>query len=61
MLDHYSHIRLGAKRKALDALSQGGHVTNRVTNVVGENLPSQQVVDNAGMGDGTRTRERITV
>ena len=43
MLEHYSHIRLDAKRQAVEALSQrgktGGHVTNHVTNVVTEDLP----------------------
>lgn len=38
MLEHYSHIRLDAKRQAVEALSQrgkaGGHVTNHVTNQV---------------------------
>jgi len=36
MLEHYSHIRLDAKRQAVEALSQGGkgegHVTKHVTN-----------------------------
>jgi integrase len=43
MLEHYSHIRLDAKRQAVEALSQrgktGGHVTNHVTNGVAEDLP----------------------
>jgi integrase len=38
MLEHYSHVRLEAKRRAVDALSQGGkpgsHVTKHVTNDV---------------------------
>jgi hypothetical protein len=38
MLEHYSHIRLQAKRRAVEVLSQkgksGGHVTNHVTNEV---------------------------
>jgi hypothetical protein len=42
MLEHYSHIRLDAKRQAVEALSQtgkaSGHVTNHVTNGVGEAL-----------------------
>ena len=36
MLEHYSHIRLEAKRRAVEMLSQkgrsGSHVTNHVTN-----------------------------
>jgi len=40
MLDHYSHVRLDAKRNALDCLSQsdntGGYVTKRVTNPTGD-------------------------
>ena len=43
MLEHYSHIRLDAKRQAVEALSQrgktDGHVTNHVTNVVGSRSP----------------------
>ncbi|SRR6266849_1593932 len=43
MLEHYSHIRLDAKRQAVEALSQmgkaSGHVTNHVTNEVAEDLP----------------------
>jgi integrase len=43
MLEHYSHIRLDAKRQAVEALSQRGktrgHVTNHVTNGVAEDLP----------------------
>jgi len=43
MLEHYSHIRLDAKRQAVEALSQRGkptgHVTNHVTNGVTEDLP----------------------
>jgi integrase len=43
MLEHYSHIRLDAKRQAVEALSQmgkaSGHVTNHVTNGVAEDLP----------------------
>jgi len=40
MLDHYSHVRLDAKRNALDCLSQSdnteGYVTKRVTNPTGD-------------------------
>jgi hypothetical protein len=43
MLERYSHIRLEAKRQAVEPLSQmgkpTGHVTNHVTNGVTEDLP----------------------
>ena len=32
MLEHYSHVRLEAKRRAVEALSRDGYVTNHVTN-----------------------------
>jgi hypothetical protein len=42
MLEHYSHIRLEAKRRAVEVLSQkgrsGSHVTNHVTNGVSEEI-----------------------
>ena len=42
MLEHYSHVRLEAKRRAVEALSQrgkaSGHVTNHVTNEAVDNL-----------------------
>ena len=42
MLEHYSHVRLGAKRQAVKALSRqgkrGGHVTNHVTSGVASAL-----------------------
>jgi integrase len=42
MLEHYSHVRLEAKRRAVGALSQrgkaSGHVTNHVTNEVVDDL-----------------------
>jgi integrase len=44
MLEHYSHIRLDAKREAVEALSQRGkpasHVTNHVTNAVASTSPA---------------------
>jgi integrase len=45
MLEHYSHVRLDAKRRAVEALSQRGktssHVTNHVTNeAIGESAAS---------------------
>ena len=42
MLEHYSHVRLEAKRRAVEALSQrsndGSYVTNHVTNGVWEKI-----------------------
>jgi integrase len=69
MLEHYSHVRLEAKRRALDALAtrradspnqaaiEGGYVTKNVTNSRLEGLPEPQVIENAGGDDGTRTRD----
>jgi len=57
MLEHYSHVRMDAKRKALDALSRGADGTKRVTNGVEGVLPSPQVVENIGGDDGIRTRD----
>jgi integrase len=60
MLAHYSHVRIEAKRKALDALAVGvkvaGYDTNNVTKPLdGTILPSQLAEKNGG-DDGTRTR-----
>jgi integrase len=59
MLAHYSHVRLDAKRKALDALSGGvaGVVTSQSTS---QNLgvPSQ-VIETFGGADETRTRDLL--
>ena len=69
MLEHYSHVRLEAKRRALDALaktraespnqgaSEGGYVTRNVTKTESEGLPAMQLIQNAGGDDGTRTRD----
>jgi len=42
MLEHYSHVRLEAKRRAVDALSQrgndGSYVTRAVTNGAREDM-----------------------
>ncbi|MGA3317139.1 MAG: site-specific integrase [Candidatus Korobacteraceae bacterium] len=50
MLDHYSHIRMAAKRTALDQLSmahgQGGYATNRATTGVPEGSENSQVLEN---------------
>ena len=68
MLEHYSHVRLEAKRQALDALtttrlgtdsqgaSEGSYVTRNVTKGASKEVRSPQVLQNAGGDDGTRTR-----
>ena len=59
MLAHYSHVRLEAKRKALDALSAG------VSGVVTSQSASQnsavppQLVEKNGGADETRTRDLL--
>ena len=59
MLAHYSHVRLEAKRKALDALSGGvsGGVTSQSTSQNSGSLP--QVIDKNGGADETRTRDLL--
>jgi hypothetical protein len=69
MLDHYSHVRMQAKRQALDALSakasstvreggsKGGYDTNDDTNSHSEETPFSQVVEKYGGDDETRTRD----
>ena len=63
MLAHYSHVRLEAKRKALDALSGGGpggsYGTKHVTNAPVEGVPLPQVIEKSGGADGTRTRDLL--
>ncbi len=60
MLAHYSHVRIEAKRKALDALAVGvkpvGYDTNNDTKSGGVTIPSLEVVERNGGDDGTRTR-----
>jgi hypothetical protein len=60
MLEHYSHIRMDAKRKALDALSgkglPGGYDTKDDTKPQTDALPSSYVIEKNGGDDGTRTR-----
>ena len=50
MLDHYSHIRLAAKREALDQLSTAhgrrGYATNRATTGLSEGKQAPQVIGN---------------
>jgi hypothetical protein len=69
MLEHYSHVRLEAKRRALDALAtmrpesqnqgvaEGGYVTRNVTKAALEGMPAPQVIEKAGGDDGARTRD----
>ncbi len=63
MLEHYSHVRLEAKRKALDSLSSGGtggsYGTNHGTNSQREGVPHPQVIERNGGADGTRTRDLV--
>jgi Phage integrase family len=60
MLAHYSHVRIEAKRKALDALATGGkrkgYDTNNDTRSPEVAISSSQVVEKNGGDDGTRTR-----
>ena len=67
MLAHYSHVRLEAKRQALDSLAsrpakepkdgvqEGSYVTKNVTNDKSVGDPSAQVQEKTGGRDGTRT------
>ncbi len=67
MLAHYSHIRMEAKRQALDALSSrpskgaterasgGSYDTNRDTKQPSEPVPSPEVIEKAGGREGSRT------
>ena len=59
MLAHYSHVRLEAKRKVLDALSVGfsGSVTSQSTSQ--NSMPIPQVTENNGGADETRTRDLL--
>jgi integrase len=61
MLEHYSHVRLDAKRKALEALSGkglgGSYDTNYGTNSEPEQEPMPQLIEKNGGDDGTRTRD----
>jgi integrase len=60
MLAHYSHVRIEAKRKALDALAVGtkseGYVTKHVTKQAESTILPLQVLERNGGDDGTRTR-----
>ena len=60
MLAHYSHVRIEANRKALDALAvglkAGSYDTDNVTKPAGETILSPQELERNGGDDGTRTR-----
>jgi len=60
MLQHYSQIRMDAKRKALEALSEkgatGGYDTNDDTKSAFDPAPFSEVIEKNGGDDGTRTR-----
>ena len=60
MLDHYSHIRMDAKRRALEALSEGGRTegygTKDDTNLKYGSKLGMHVTERNGGDDGTRTR-----
>jgi integrase len=61
MLAHYSHVRIEAKRKALDALAVGtkskGYVTEHVTKQVEGAILNSQTAEKNGGDDETRTRD----
>jgi len=63
MLEHYSHIRLDAKRTALDALSQrggkAGYVTNNVTKGPEVAQADSEVVEKIGGRDRDRTGDLL--
>jgi integrase len=65
MLAHYSHVRLEAKRKALDALAiEGkgeGYGTNNDTKPVPAVAPNPQVIEMNGRPVGTRTPDLYRV
>jgi len=73
MLERYSHVRLEAKRQAIQALtgrpveavspesSRESHVTNHVTNCERENSDTPQVVESNGRPVGTRTPDLYRV
>jgi integrase len=68
MLEHYSHVRLEAKRRALEGFattrsehpnqgdSAGGYVTPNVTKTESDRTLRPELIDNSGGDDGTRTR-----
>jgi hypothetical protein len=65
MLAHYSHVRMDAKRKALDALSGrgsgDGYDTKHDTNAAPAATPNPQVIEINGRPVGTRTPDLYRV
>jgi hypothetical protein len=63
MLARYSHVRMNAKRKALDGLSGGGltegYGTNNDTNSPAQPKGQPQVIEKTGGADGVRTRDLL--
>jgi hypothetical protein len=63
MLEHYSHVRIDAKRKALDALSQrsarAANGTNYVTKEPEAAKADAQVVEKIGGRDRDRTGDLL--
>ena len=61
MLAHYSHVRIDAKRHALDAISSGGltggYGTNNDTNAPPAPKPGPQVVERNGRPVRARTAD----
>jgi hypothetical protein len=69
MLDHYSHVRMQAKRAALDSLSAnppaqpdralfgGGYDTNDDTNPRSRGIVPSEIIEKNGGDDETRTRD----
>jgi integrase len=61
MLAHYSHVRIEAKRKALEGLVEGGKAagcdTKNDTNNISKTILSSQVLEKNGGDDETRTRD----
>ena len=62
MLEHYSHVRLEAKRKALEALCGGeGYGTHYATNLVSAVPANPQPVEKDGRPVRTRTADLYRV
>jgi integrase len=60
MLAHYSHVRLDAKRRALEALSREGkdrYVTNHVTNQLRRGEANTEVIEKYGRPVRARTAD----
>jgi len=55
MLAHYSHFRIEAKRKALDALAEGTKSKGYVTKQMERAILNWQPAERNGGDDGTRT------